>query len=183
MILPPYQPTTEPANRQLIVEGVSHFLRLNQFGALWHTQNPVHLPDDGEGTACGGALTMYTAALDDRVKVALVNSYLGKYVVTCLDEKHCPCNDIPGILRYAEMGDVAALIAPRPVMFVNGRRDPSTGPAARGSFAIVRQVYRILGVPQRAKLIEPEEMGHAFDNQLAIGWFRRWLVGRENQES
>ena len=135
------------------------------------------------GIGAGGALTMYTAALDDRVKVSLVNSYLGKYVVTCLDEKHCPCNDIPGILRYAEMGDVAALIAPRPVMFVNGRRDPSTGPAARGSFAIARQVYRILGVPQRAKLIEPEEMGHAFDNQLAIGWFRRWLVGRENQES
>jgi len=129
------------------------------------------------GIGAGGALTMYTAALDDRVKVALINSYLGKYVVTSLDEEHCPCNDIPGILRYAEMGDVAALIAPRPVMFVSGRRDPATNPAARESFAIVRQVYRILGVPQRAKLIEPEEMGHYFDNQLAIGWFSRWLVG------
>jgi dienelactone hydrolase len=128
------------------------------------------------GIGAGGALTMYTAALDDRVRVALVNSYLGKYVVTSLDEEHCPCNDIPGILRYAEMGDVAALIAPRPVMFVNGRRDPSTTHAARGSFAIVRQVYRLLGLPRRAKLIEPEEMGHYFDNQLAVGWFRRWLA-------
>ncbi len=129
------------------------------------------------GIGAGGALTMYTTALDDRVQAALINSYLGKYVVTCLDEEHCPCNDIPGILRYAEMGDVAALIAPRPVMFVSGRRDPSTNRAARGSFAIVRQVYRILGVPRRAKLIEPEEMGHYFDNQLAAGWFNRWLVG------
>ena len=129
------------------------------------------------GIGAGGALTMYTAALDDRVKAALVNSYLGKYVVTSLDEEHCPCNDIPGILRYAEMGDVAALIAPRPVMFVNGRRDPATSPAARGSFAIVSQMYRLLGVPRRARLIEPEEMGHYFDNQLAIGWFRRWLAG------
>jgi dienelactone hydrolase len=129
------------------------------------------------GIGAGGALTMYTAALDDRVRVALVNSYLGKYVVTSLDEEHCPCNDIPGILRYAEMGDVAALIAPRPVMFVNGRRDPSTTNAVRGSFAIVRQVYRLLGATRRAKLVEPEEMGHYFDNQLAIGWFRRWLAG------
>ncbi|MDY6876191.1 MAG: acetylxylan esterase [Chloroflexota bacterium] len=128
------------------------------------------------GIGAGGALTMYTTALDDRVKVALVNSYLGKYVVTCLDEEHCPCNDIPGILRYAEMGDVAALIGPRPVMFVSGQRDPATPHAARGSFGIVRQVYRILGVPQRAKLIEPEKMGHYFDNQLASGWFRRWLA-------
>ena len=128
------------------------------------------------GIGAGGALTMYMAALDDRVQVALVNSYLGKYVVTSLDEEHCPCNDIPGILHYAEMGDVAALIAPRPVMFVNGRRDPSTTNAARGSFAIARQVYRLLGATQRAKLIEPEEMGHYFDNQLAVGWFRRWFA-------
>ena len=72
------------------------------------------------GIGAGGALTLYTAALDDRVQAAVVNSYLGKYIVTCLDEEHCPCNDIPGILRYAEMGDVAALLAPRPVLFVNG---------------------------------------------------------------
>jgi len=128
------------------------------------------------GIGAGGALTMYTAALDERVRVALINSYLGKYVVTSLDEEHCPCNDIPGILRYAEMGDVAALIAPRPVMFVNGRRDPATTNAARGSFAIVQQTYRLLGAARRVKLIEPEEMGHYFDNQLAIGWFRRWLA-------
>jgi len=130
------------------------------------------------GIGAGGALTMYTSALDDRVRVALVNSYLGKYVVTCLDEDHCPCNDIPGILRYAEMGDVAALIAPRPVMFVSGRRDPATSHAARESFAIVQQTYRLLNATRRAKLIEPEEMGHYFDNQLAIGWFRRWLAER-----
>jgi len=128
------------------------------------------------GIGAGGALAMYTTALDDRVQVALVNSYLGKYVVTSLDEEHCPCNDIPGILRYAEMGDVAALIAPRPVMFVNGLRDPATSHAARESFSIVRHVYRLLGALRRARLIEPEEMGHYFDNQLAINWFRRWLA-------
>jgi dienelactone hydrolase len=128
------------------------------------------------GIGAGGALAMYTAALDDRVRVALVNSYLGKYVVTSLDEDHCPCNDIPSMLRYAEMGDVAALIGPRPVMFVNGRRDPATNPSARESFAIAHHVYRLLGVPRRARFIEPEDLGHSFDNQLAIGWFRRWLA-------
>ena len=127
------------------------------------------------GIGAGGALAMYTAALDERVRVALVNSYLGKYVVTSLDEEHCSCNDIPGILRYAEMGDVAALIGPRPALFVNGRRDPATTLAARESFAVASHVYRLLGVPRRVRLIEPEEMGHYFDNQLAVGWFRRWF--------
>jgi dienelactone hydrolase len=127
------------------------------------------------GIGAGGALTLYTAALDDRLAVALIIGYLGKYIVTCLDEEHCPCNDIPGMLHYAEMGDVAALLAPRPAMFVNGRRDPATTHAARESFAIARQVYGLLGVPQLIKLIEPEEMGHHFDNQLAISWFGRWF--------
>jgi len=141
---------------------------------------PEVIPDriGATGIGAGGALTLYTTALEDRLQAALVNSYLGKYVVTCLNEEHCPCNDIPGILRYAEMGDVAALIAPRPVMFVNGQRDPASSPAARESFAVARQVYSFLGLPQRVKLIEPEKMGHYFDNQLAINWFRRWLVER-----
>ena len=112
-----------------------------------------------------------------RQKLRLSNvRYLGKYVVTSLDEDHCPCNDIPGMLHWAEMGDVAALIAPRPVMFVNGRRDPASNPSARESFAIAHHVYRLLGVPRRARFIEPEDMGHYFDNQLAINWFRRWLA-------
>lgn len=133
------------------------------------------------GIGAGGALTMYTAALDERVRVAMINSYLGKYIVTCLDESHCPCNDIPSILSYAEMGDVAALIAPRPVMFVNGRRDPATSNAARESFAVVRQMYRFLGASHQTVLLEPEEMGHSYDNQLASNWFQRWLA-LENTE-
>ena len=120
---------------------------------------------------------MYTAAVDNRVQVALISNYLSKYIVMSLDEEHCPCNNIPGILRCAEIGDVATLIAPRPVMFVNGQRDPSiTTPAARESFGIVSHVYRLLGMHRRIRLIEPANMGHHFDNQLAIGWFRRWLA-------
>jgi len=130
----------------------------------------------------GGALTMYTAALDDRVRVAFVNSFLGKYIAASLNEEHCPCNDIPGILRYADMGDVASLIAPRPVMFVNGRRDPTISEGVQESFATVSHVYQFLGVPRHTRLIEPEEMGHYFDHQLAIGWLRRWLGGRNQSD-
>jgi len=130
------------------------------------------------GIGSGGALTMYTAALDDRVRAVLVHSYLGKYVVTCFDEEHCPCNDIPGMRRDAEMGDVAALLAPRPALFVNGLRDPLTTLAGRESFGIVRRVYALLGVPQRVRLIEPEGLGHTYDVELAAAWFRRWLAAK-----
>ena len=36
------------------------------------------------GIGAGGALTLYATALDERIQVALVNSYLGKYAVTCM---------------------------------------------------------------------------------------------------
>jgi hypothetical protein len=74
------------------------------------------------------------------------------------------------------MGDVAALIALRPVIYVNGQRDPSSSAAARESFATVSHMYRFLGAPRRAKLIEPVDMAYYFDNELAIGWFRQWLA-------
>ena len=127
------------------------------------------------GIGAGGGLTMYTAALDERVQAALVHSYLSKYMVNALDDERCPCNDIPGIVPYLEMGDVAALLAPRPALFVNGRRDPTSSPAARQSFAIVHVIYQLLGLPRHARLVEPEEMGHQYDTQLAISWLQRWL--------
>jgi dienelactone hydrolase len=127
------------------------------------------------GIGEGGGAAMYLAALDGRVQVAVVSGYLGKYAIAALDEEHCPCNDIPSMLCHAEMGDVAALIAPRPVLFVNGREDPNANPGTRESFAVARHVYQLLGVPLQARLLQPEGMGHYFDNQLAAGWLRRWL--------
>jgi len=127
------------------------------------------------GIGAGSAVAMYTAVLDQRIQAAFVSSYLNKYVSASLEDEHCPCDTIPGILRYADMGDVAALIAPRPVMFVHGRNDPTGNLGARQSFAIVRHVYHLLGVPRQARMIEPEGMGHVFDNELAVGWLRRWL--------
>jgi dienelactone hydrolase len=133
------------------------------------------------GVGEGGGAAMYLAALDGRVRAAVVSGYLGKYAIAALDEEHCPCNDIPSVLCYAEMGDVAALIAPRPVLFVNGREDPTANPGTRESFAVARHVYQLLGVPRRARLLEPEGMGHYFDNQLASGWLLRWLKAPRDQ--
>lgn len=73
------------------------------------------------------------------------------------------------------MGDVAALIAPRPALYVNGLKDPATTPQARESFAIAHWPYQLLGYPNHARLIEPRRMGHVYDSELAVAWFRRWF--------
>ena len=37
---------------------------------------------------------------------------------------HCPCNFIPGIRQFFNMGDLGGLIAPRPLVVVCGAEDP-----------------------------------------------------------
>jgi hypothetical protein len=131
------------------------------------------------GLAAGGAAAMYLAALDDRVQAAVIYQVLDRYLHNALDEECCSCNDIPSILRHAEMGDVAALIAPRPALFVNARSGDNTNAGVRESFATVRHLYYLLDVPLKTRLIEPEGGYACFDNELAIGWLRRWLARSE----
>ena len=59
---------------------------------------------------------------------------------------HCLCSYIPGMLKYFDMGDIAALVAPRPYVVVNGEHDPifPIG-AARKQFAVAKAVYEDAG--------------------------------------
>ena len=64
---------------------------------------------------------------------------------------HCIDNYVPGILNWAEMYDVAALTAPRPFFAEHGDKDPIFPLAAsRESFARVKKVYEVFGVPDLA---------------------------------
>jgi hypothetical protein len=55
-------------------------------------------------------------------------------------------NYVPGILQWAELYDVASLIAPRPLIAESGTRDPIFPIAAsRESFARVKKVYDVFG--------------------------------------
>jgi hypothetical protein len=59
---------------------------------------------------------------------------------------HCIDNYIPGLLNWAEMYDIAGLIAPRPVFFESGEKDNIFPIAAsRESFARVRKIYEVFG--------------------------------------
>ena len=128
------------------------------------------------GVGVGGGLAMYLAALDDRLGAVMASRLLTKYGLVCLGDEYCRCRDLPGILPEAEMGDVAALVAPRPALYTNGASDPATPPgAARESFAVAQRVYRALGAPNRIRLVESPDSGDTFDHELAVAWFGRWL--------
>ena len=83
---------------------------------------------------------------------------------------------MPGILTLAEMGDLAALIAPRPFRAINGEQDPIFPAwAGREQFETVRRAYELHGATEACSLaVHPG--GHAYHHQLSQEWFARWLV-------
>ena len=71
----------------------------------------------------GGVTTLYTAACDERITIAVPSCSFSTYTSPNGYIYHCDCNLVPGILEFGEMGDVAGLIAPRHLLAVNGRKD------------------------------------------------------------
>jgi len=75
------------------------------------------------GISGGGTCTTFSAALEPRIKVAMISGYLNIFRDCILSLSHCIDNYVPGILNWAEMYDVAGPIAPRPMFAESGSKD------------------------------------------------------------
>ncbi len=105
------------------------------------------------GISGGGTCALFSTALEPRIRAALVSGYLNTFRASIMSMSHCIDNYIPGILNWAEMYDIAGLIAPRPLFSEGGDHDPIFPPeATRDSFARVRKVYEVFGAPDSVQL-------------------------------
>ncbi len=104
------------------------------------------------GISGGGTCTLFSTALEPRIRAAFVSGYLNTFRDSIMSLSHCIDNYVPGILNWAEMYDVAGLIAPRPLFSEGGDRDPIFPVAAtRESFARVKKVYEVFGASDVAQ--------------------------------
>ncbi len=127
------------------------------------------------GHSGGGTTALWLSALDDRVAAAAVTCYLCSFKQSILGVPHCECNYVPHILEYAEMGDLAALIAPRPFLAVARENDPIFPiEGVRQQFETIRQAYTLLGVPERCALATAPG-AHDYYHPANLDWFARWL--------
>lgn len=127
------------------------------------------------GLSWGGTHTMYTAALDERIRVAVISGYFDSFKDMLIDAACCPCQYIPNLLRYAELTDIVSLIAPRPVLIENGLEDPLyTREVVQQEYRKVEGVYRLLDAPDRLDL-DLFEGAHRFSGRKAFEWVDRWL--------
>jgi hypothetical protein len=127
------------------------------------------------GNSGGGTTTLWLSALDERVTVVVPSCYFCSFGASIGSIQHCECNYVPGILQWAEMGDLAALIAPRPLCFVNGEQDPIFPiNAAREQFETVLRAYRLHAAEARCSFAA-HAADHRYDHHLSREWFARWL--------
>jgi dienelactone hydrolase len=114
------------------------------------------------GHSAGGATSLYTAALLPRIAYAMPSGYFCTFRESVMAMHHCEENYLPGLLRQFEMADIAGLIAPRPLVLVAGRHDPSFPiTATRRAFRHLQSIYAAAGAANRCRLVVGLE-GHRF---------------------
>lgn len=120
------------------------------------------------GNSGGGTATIYAAALETRVAAAMPSCAFCGYKESIGVQRHCVCNYVPGIMSWFDMGDLGGMIAPRPLVVINGRLDTSFPvDSAIREFGVTQGVYDAAGAGNACTHIAAPE-GHRF--YAALGW-------------
>jgi dienelactone hydrolase len=132
------------------------------------------------GLSGGGLQTLWLSVLDERVRCAVISGYFYGYKDALLKlSNNCSCNYVPGLWELADMGDLGALIAPRPLLIETGTLDPLNGERGVANVteqvAITAQAYELFGARERLAhaTFEGEHMWHGAQ---AVPWLVRWLT-------
>ena len=133
------------------------------------------------GLSVGGYRSFLLAALDQRIKVAVdvgwmssLATHVRRHVINSIGLSF----HIVGLYRYLDLPDLAALIAPRSVLVINGSRDqlfPLEG--VHAAFTKIEQCFRKAGVPERQRC-HLYDAPHQFNVEMqkeAWDWVERWL--------
>jgi len=128
------------------------------------------------GLSLGGTMTLFLAATDDRVAVAVVSGFLSSW-----GESHkvpynmCGSQVLPGMLGRIEHVDLGALVAPRPMLVETGTED-LIFPVAAASETVgaLRAVYQHLAASER--IVHDVFVGdHQWHGLAAYPFLDRWL--------
>ena len=129
------------------------------------------------GLSFGGTCSLFLAALDDRIRVAVVSGYLSSWrAAHTVPWNMCGSQVMPGQLGAIEHLDIAALIAPRPLLVESGT-DDMIFPAAVARETVVRlgDVYGRLGAPDGALVHGVFEGDHRWYGTDVPAFLERWL--------
>lgn len=114
------------------------------------------------GNSGGGTTAMFAGAILPELTHIMPSCSFSSFKASIYDRHHCVCNYVPGLMKYGESADVLGLIAPRPLVIVNGQND-SIFPIeeAKSEFERIKNIYNKLNAGSNCQhVIGPE--GHRF---------------------
>jgi dienelactone hydrolase len=128
------------------------------------------------GLSYGGRMTTLVAAVDSRVRIAVVSGALNCFQERISTTYGAGCQLIPGILEYGDIPEIASLIAPRTLVFETGSRDSLIKPEWVGiAWQRMSKAYNALVVKERL-LLDRFEGGHRWNGTLAVEMLARELT-------
>jgi dienelactone hydrolase len=151
---------------------------------LWNTIRALDfletLPDvrrDGfgvTGESGGGTQTFLLAAIDDRVAVAAPVNMISLHM-----QGGCLCENLPGLRIDLTNVDIAATIAPRPMLMVAATGD-WTKETLEVEYPAMRGIYDLFDAGPRVRAVRMQaEHNYNKDSREAMyAWMARWLQRR-----
>jgi len=138
------------------------------------------------GASGGGLNTLFTTAIEDRFSCSIPVAYPCTFSEAMKAERDLNwedgtdvCNQVPLVMSYAEMSDIASLFIPKPYMILSGVQDkifPISG--VRKIASSIKHNYELVGEPEKFKFVE-FDVAHGYQLSLretAYGWLKKWLL-------
>ncbi len=128
------------------------------------------------GLSYGGRMTMLAAAVDPRIRVAVVSGALNVMQERVGQQYTCGAQVIPGLLKYGDVPEIASLIAPRPCVWEVGSRDGLIAPKwADEALGRIRRAYKALDADDRLH-VDRFEGGHDWSGRVAVPLLEKVLA-------
>lgn len=148
---------------------------------LWSVELLARRPEvDAGKLACvglsyGGRMTTLTAAVEPRIRVAVISGALNVMQERTSHPYSCGAQIIPGLLKYGDIPEIASLIAPRHCLWEVGSRDALISAThADEALRRMRQAWSAFDASDNLQ-VDRFEGGHSWNGALAYPLLERVL--------
>jgi dienelactone hydrolase len=133
------------------------------------------------GLSVGGVRSGHLAALDDRIKAAVVVGWMTSFPTQLRRHMRHSIGDtqlVPGLYRYLDYPDAISLAMPAALLVINGSKDDLFNlDGVKASFAKLQACYQKAGIPEkfRGRLYEAPHEFNADMQAEAWAWLEKWV--------
>ena len=126
------------------------------------------------GESGGGTQTFLASAVDDRIAVSVPVNMISLHM-----QGGCLCENPPGLRLETTNVEIAATIAPRPLLMISATGD-WTAETLENEYPAVRAIYNLLDAGDRVQAVRIDaEHNYNKDSREAMyAWMARWLQNK-----